>query len=132
MHKLEAVEPAPIAADEVADYAEATYSAFHNDVPPHLHERWQRVLEPERTLVLRDRGRIVAGASVFSRRLTIPGGETPVAAVTLVGVRATHRRRGLLTSLMRRQLEDVRDREAVAALWASEPAIYGRFGYGMG
>ena len=132
MHKLEAVEPAPIAPDEVADYVEATSSAFHNDVSPHLHERWQRVLEPERTLVLRDRGRIVAGTSVFSRRLTIPGGETPVAAVTLVGVRPTHRRRGLLTTLMRRQLEDVRGREAVAALWASEPVIYGRFGYGMG
>lgn len=45
------------------------------------------MLEPGRTLVLRDRGRMVAGASVFSRRLTIPGGVTPLAAVTLVGVR---------------------------------------------
>ena len=35
---------------------------------------------------------------------------------------------------MRRRLDDVRaeGREAVAALWASESAIYGRFGYGMG
>jgi predicted acetyltransferase len=132
MHKLEGVEPAPIAPDEIPDYVEATYSAFHNDVAPHHHERWQRVLEPERTLVLRDRGRIVAGCGIFSRRLTIPGGELPVAGVTLVGVRPTHRRRGLLTTLMRRQLADIRGREAVAALWASEPVIYGRFGYGMG
>jgi predicted acetyltransferase len=130
MHKLPLVEPAPITHDEVPEYVEATYSAFHNDVlPPHM-ERWQRVLEPERTLVLRDRGRIVAGCGIFSRRLTIPGGETPVAAVTLVGVRPTHRRRGLLTTLMTRQLADIREHEAVAALWASEPVIYGRFGYG--
>ena len=119
--------------DEIPAYVEAASSAFHNDASEEVHERWQRVLEPERTLVVRDRGRIVAGTGIFSRRLTVPGGEVPVAGVTLVGVRPTHRRRGLLTTLMRRQLADVRDegREAVAALWASEPVIYGRFGYGL-
>jgi predicted acetyltransferase len=132
MHKLTVVEPAPITADEVQGYVEGTFAGFNVDVAPHDLERWQRVVEPERTLVVRDRGRIVAGCSIFSRRLTIPGGELPMAGVTLVGVRPTHRRRGLLTALMRRQLADLRGREAVAALWASEPVIYGRFGYGMG
>ena len=55
-----------------------------------------------------------------------------VAGVTAVGVLPTHRRRGLLTALMRRQLDDVRAAgESVAALWASERVIYGRFGYGL-
>ena len=127
------MEPAPITADEIPEYLAAAYSAFHIDVRDHLRERWQTVLEPERILVLRDRGRIVAGTGIFSRRLTVPGGEVPVAGVTLVGVRPTHRRRGMLTTLMRRQLADVHTggREAVAALWASEPVIYGRFGYGL-
>ena len=50
-----------------------------------------------------------------------------------MGVRPTHRRQGLLTALMRRQLEDIRARgEAIAVLTASESAIYGRFGYGNG
>jgi predicted acetyltransferase len=131
--KLPEVEPAPVSRDEIPDYVRAAYSAFHNHPREHLHERWQRVLEPERTLVLRDRGRIVAGAGIFSRRLTVPGGEVPAAGVTLVAVRPTHRRRGLLTVLMRRQLADIHDagREPVAALWASEPVIYGRFGYGL-
>src|SRR5918994_986848 len=59
--------------------------------------------------------------------------DPPAAAVTLVGVRPTHRRRGLMSTLMRRQLNDVHEagREAVAMLWASEPVIYGRFGYGL-
>ena len=127
------MEPAPISRDEIPEYVATTYAAFHNDVSDHHRERWQRVLEPERTLVLRDRGRIVAGTGIFSRRLTVPGGEVPLAGVTLVGVLPSHRRRGLLTTLMRRQLADVlhSGREAVAALWASEPVIYGRFGYGM-
>jgi predicted acetyltransferase len=133
MHKLPGVEPAPISPEEVPAFVEGMYAAFHSDVLPHHEERWKRVLEPERVLVLRDRGQIVAGTGIFSRRLTVPGGEVPVAGVTLVGVRPTHRRRGLLTTLMRRQLADVHEagREAVAALWATEPVIYGRFGYGI-
>jgi predicted acetyltransferase len=51
--------------------------------------------------------------------------------VSWVAVLPSHRRRGILTSLMRRQLSDIRDRgEPIAALWASEAGIYGRYGYG--
>jgi predicted acetyltransferase len=49
-----------------------------------------------------------------------------------VGVLPTHRRRGALTKLMRRQLADAHERgEALAMLYASEGDIYGRFGYGL-
>src|SRR5688500_15474391 len=120
MHKLGCVEPAPITAAEVQAYVEGAFAGFSIAVAPHYVARGRRVLEPEPTLVLRDDGQLGAGGSAFSRRLAVPGGETPVAAVTLVGVRPTHRRRGLLTTLMHRQLADVREREPVAALWASE------------
>jgi predicted acetyltransferase len=51
--------------------------------------------------------------------------------VTWVSVLPTYRRRGVLSSIMRRQLADIRDRgEPLAVLWASEAAIYSRFGYG--
>ncbi len=64
--------------------------------------------------------------------MTIPGGLAPCAGITWVGVMPTHRRRGVLTGLMRQQLDDLRTRgEPLAALWASEPVIYGRFGYGI-
>ena len=63
--------------------------------------------------------------------MTLPGGVRRVAGVTGVGVWPTHRRRGVLTALMRRQLADLRAAgESYAALWASEGSIYGRFGYG--
>jgi predicted acetyltransferase len=57
----------------------------------------------------------------------------PVAAVTVVTVHASYRRRGLLTEMMKHQLNDVHERgeEPVALLWASESGIYGRFGYGQ-
>ncbi len=68
----------------------------------------------------------------FDFRMTVPGGaQVRAAGVTMVSVAATHRRRGVLTSMMRRQLDDVRAwGEPLAVLTASEPAIYGRFGYG--
>jgi len=56
----------------------------------------------------------------------------PAAGVTVVGVLPTHRRRGVLSAMMRAQLDACRDRgESVAYLWATEDTIYGRFGYGV-
>ena len=68
----------------------------------------------------------------YSFQLSVPGQEMlPAAGVTFVAVLPTHRRRGVLSSLMRRQLADVRDRgEPLAILWASESVIYARYGYG--
>jgi predicted acetyltransferase len=127
------VEAAPIGPDEVPEFVDALYQAFHAAGHPEDIARAAEVLEPGRTLAVRDGGLIVATAGIYARRLTVPGAELPVAAVTMVGVRASHRRRGLLTALMRRQLDDVHEagEESIAALWASEGAIYGRFGYGI-
>ena len=75
---------------------------------------------------------IVGGAGSFAFDLTVPGGDLPTAGVSVVGVVPTHRRRGVLRSLMRAQLDDSYERgEPLAALWASEESIYGRFGYGL-
>ncbi|MEV7321621.1 GNAT family N-acetyltransferase [Streptomyces sp. NPDC093970] len=89
--------------------------------------------EFERSLAVWDGTDLVGTGGAFSFRMTVPGGAVlPVAGVTMVSVSATHRRRGVLTAMMRRQLDDVRDRgEVLAALTASEPAIYGRFGYDL-
>lgn len=90
------------------------------------------VLEPERTLLAEDGATPVATATVFSLRMTLPGGPHPVAGVSGVAVLPTHRRRGLLTALMDAQLRGLHDQglEPVAVLWGSEAAIYGRYGYG--
>ena len=95
-------------------------------------ERFQRNLPLERMHVAVDDGKIIAGAGAFPFSMTVPGGPVPCAGVTVVGVLPTHRRRGVLSSMMRAQLDDVRERgEPIAALWASEEAIYRRYGYGM-
>ena len=127
------MEPTPITTEDIPAFVAAVDGAFHEDPTPADFERIAKKLEPERTLAIRDRGKIVAGASIYSRRVSVPGGDVPVAAVTQVGVLPTHRRRGMLTALMHRQFADVREagHEAIAMLWAAEGVIYGRYGYGL-
>ena len=126
------MEMRPATREEFDDFDRAVMAAFHREVTEEDRRAFRRTDEPERSLAWFDDGRIVAGTSIYSRHVTVPGAVVPCAAVTAVGVVPTHRRRGLLTAMMRRQLEDVRARgEPVAALWASEGAIYGRFGYGI-
>jgi predicted acetyltransferase len=125
--EIETIEPG-----EVRAVLSALAAAFLEDLDEEEAALDEKVVEPGRTLVARDGGRIVATAAVAAREVTVPGGVVPFAAVTLVGVAPSHRRRGLLSRLMRRQLADVREAgEAIAALWASEAVIYGRFGYGI-
>src|SRR3982751_109941 len=104
---------------------------FHDTIDQDTRDREASVFEPERSLVADDAGAVVGHAGAYSRELTVPGGPLPAAYVTLVGVAPTHRRQGLLTRMMRRQLEDIASagREPVAVLWASESAIYPRYGY---
>lgn len=101
--------------------------------PAEERELWQELTEVDRSIGAWDGGQCVGSAGAFDFRLTVPGGAVvPAAGVTMVGVAATHRRRGVLTSMMRRQLDDIRSwGESLAVLTASEPVIYGRFGYGL-
>ncbi|MGW5002189.1 GNAT family N-acetyltransferase [Streptomyces hydrogenans] len=94
---------------------------------------WWSAFEMDRNLMaLAEDGRPVGTAGAYSFELTLPG-ETvvPVSGVTAVGVLPTHRRQGILTAMMRRQLGDLRARgEVLSVLTASEALIYRRYGYG--
>ncbi|WP_316528793.1 GNAT family N-acetyltransferase [Kitasatospora brasiliensis] len=94
---------------------------------------WWAATEPDRGLLaVTADGRPVGTAGAHTFELTLPGQAVlPVSGVTAVGVLATHRRQGVLTAMMRRQLADLRARgEFLSVLLASEAGIYGRFGYG--
>src|SRR6202044_1050173 len=104
---------------------------------PARRARARRQFEPQRSLAATDAALpagedLVGTTGAYSLRMSVPGALLPVAGVTAVSVLPSHRRRGVLRSLMHRQLADIaaRGEEPVAALWASETPIYGRYGYG--
>ena len=130
-------EPYPIRAiseDEFPAYHAVSDQAFHSTRPPDESMRRELLtFEADRSLAAFDGTEVVGVAGAYSFELTIPGGTARAAGVTSVSVLPSHRRRGILSSLMRRQLDDVHGRgEAVAVLFASEAGIYRRFGYGPG
>ncbi len=125
----------PVSADDVDGLFVVLEHAFAAPAFLEVERVAEReLLEVDRTLGAYDGEQVVGSATMYSLRMTVPGGHlVPTAGVSWVAVLPTHRRRGIMRGLMRRQLDDVHrgGREPIAALWASEPAIYGRFGYGM-
>lgn len=119
--------------DDLVAFMDPVWRAFGEPAPSEEEVDDERLLwEPERSLGAVDGAEWVGATGAFTFELTLPGGTTAAAAgVTMVGVAQTHRRRGLLTSLMAAQLDDVAERgDPFAILTASETSIYGRFGYG--
>ena len=126
------IEIRPPVEDELRAAMEAAEGAFGSELEDHDWERERKILPPSRALAAYDGDKAVGLAAAYAFDLSIPGGELPCAGVTWVGVLPTHRRRGILRDFMQRQLEDVHGwGEPLAALWASEASIYGRFGYGL-
>ena len=109
---------------------EGTSNSFY---PSEEYLRKETVLyDPERTLATFDRGEMVGTLATNRRTMTVPGETLTTAAISTVMVLPTHRRRGIMTRMIDHQLRDIHDRgETLAALWSSDPRIYGRFGFGI-
>lgn len=80
---------------------------------------------------------LAAMYSAYDMTLTLPGAGqvpavVPMTGLTWVGVHSDSRRTGLLTRMIKDHLHRIHDRgeAAISGLQASEPGIYGRFGYG--
>lgn len=85
----------------------------------------------ERTVAVEAGGELVAVHGSYEFTAPVPGGTVPCSGLTWVGVRPEHRRRGLLSVMIDTHFQRSLARgEPISALFAAEPAIYGRFGYG--
>jgi predicted acetyltransferase len=122
----------PITPDEFEAFCAVPVQAFNDNEPPAgVNEHERIVFEFDRSLAALDGDAIVGTTAAYSFQLTVPGGIAAAGGVTFVSVLPSHRRRGILSAMMRHQLADIAARgEAVAALYASEAGIYGRYGYG--
>lgn len=122
-----------VLSDEAQFRAHTTVFRRAMHMAPPSDDDWKVVrpsYEPDRALAAFDGDDMVGTTQSYGSSLVVPGGAVvPHAAISRVGVRADYTRRGVLTALMRAQLEKLP--EPVATLRASEGRIYGRFGYGL-
>lgn len=122
---------------EVAAFREAALAVFGAD--PEVEagingaEQHRALIGKQQAWAAFEHGQIVGTAATFDHTMSLPGGSSiPMAGLTLVTVRPTHRRRGILRELMRLHFDDARARGfAISGLWASDVPIYPRFGYGL-
>jgi predicted acetyltransferase len=122
----------PVTVEEWPRFSRAMSSVFGDDPTGPFFDAVPPVAELDRSLGLFEGDRVAATSGIYSLEMSVPGGApVPCAGITWVTVSPTHRRRGVLTAIMRRQLDAIlaAEREPVAALWAAESSIYGRFGY---
>ncbi|WP_156755968.1 GNAT family N-acetyltransferase [Actinokineospora pegani] len=127
-------EVRPLGEDDLrASYELFLRSLLVNPVKDAEWEVLVRSYQPGRAFGAYLDGTLAGTAMTWGSALRVPGGaDLPTAMLTRVGVRADFRRRGLLTALMRATLADSVERgEVFSTLHASEPVIYGRFGYGV-
>ncbi|MFD2691602.1 GNAT family N-acetyltransferase [Streptomyces phyllanthi] len=130
----DAIDVRPVTKDDLPEWIRALNTGFL--LAPEVSERELAdrgsYLVPERTLGAFDGDRCVATFRSFAQEITAVGGTpVPADAVTNVSVTPTHRRRGLLTRMMTRDLTAAKERgDVVATLIAAEYPIYGRYGFG--
>jgi predicted acetyltransferase len=137
MPDIEIVHPVPVEESEA--WASEMALTFLGDPSPEAHpgdtDFFRRVWDPDRRWGARSGGRWVGTLATRQTTPTVPGvdgdtDEIPADALTEVTVAATHRRRGVLTTMLDQALAEGHKRgDAVGILFAAEWPIYGRFGY---
>jgi predicted acetyltransferase len=128
------VEIRPIAEAEFAAWIGVIHVTFFQERDTQAEAAFRRPFtDLGRCLGAFDGGRVVGTFRSLATDLSLPGGGSVAAdAITAVTVLPTHRRRGLLRSMMSRDLAEAAERgEPIAILIASEYPIYGRYGFGM-
>jgi predicted acetyltransferase len=123
----------PVTPDEGDQFSGVMATAFGETLGQEEladHDRW---FEYDRSIGAFEGDRIVGTGGAYSMDLTLPGLTTiPIGGLTAISVLPTHRRRGILRSMIAYHFEETEARgEMVSALGASESIIYGRFGYGL-
>ena len=121
----------PVTDDEFLQWLRAE-SRAHSNRLDHDPEDLRPHFDLSRSLAVFEGRNIVGGCQCHQLQMSIPGGTSAVGGVSNVAVQPTHTRQGIMSRMMRRQFNDMHEwGEPLAALFASESAIYGRFGYGV-
>ncbi len=125
----------PLLQEQIPAFRQAISAGFGYDADLEDEmgaERFDAIFDRDRAFPAFDGDDVVGTGSDFELTLTVPGGaQVPMSGLTIITVRPTHTRQGVLTAMMREHVDRAHaNGEPLGGLWASEVPIYGRFGYG--
>ncbi len=127
-----AIEIRQATADEMAEFGILggyVYGGAFGDGPENIIAKG---IEPAWTLCAFDDGKLATSFSTIPFTMRANGMAMPLAGVSTVGTQPEYRRQGLVRRIHTQALSRMRDAgQPVAALWASQAAIYQRYGYAM-
>lgn len=127
-----AIEIRQATAEEMAEFGTLggyVYGGTFGDGPDNMIAKG---IMPEWTLCAFDDGKLATSFSNIPFTMRANGLSMPMAGVSTVGTQPEYRRRGLVRRIHTQALAQMRDAgQPVAALWASQAAIYQRYGYAM-
>ena len=126
------IEIRPAASDEMDQFGlmgAYSYGGSFGDGPDNITSSSNR---PEWTLCAFDGSTMATAFSAFPFTMRANGKAMSYAGISGVGTRPEYRRQGLLRRIMTQAFSDMRDRQqSVAGLWASQAAIYQRYGFSI-
>jgi predicted acetyltransferase len=119
--------------DQVAEFAELVFHDPPDSDQARVLGRDIFQLDQGRAIGIFDGEQLAGVGAMDGFEMSVPGGLLGLAGVLFIGVSPTHRRRGVMSRMIRHQLNTLHEAglEPLAGLTASESAIYGRFGYGV-
>jgi len=126
------IEIRPARADEMEQFGlmgSYSYAGSFGDGPDNVVAASNR---PEWTLCAFDGPVMATAYAAFPFTVRANGNAMAFAGVTGVGTHPEYRRQGLLRKITTQSLANMRDAgQTIAGLWASQAAIYQRYGYAM-
>ena len=126
------VEIRPLTAGEMGQLGELggyVYGGSFGDGPDNVVATANL---PDWTLCALIDGKLVSSFTAIPFTMRANGNSVALAGVSTVGTQPEYRRQGLLRRIQTQAFADMRDRgQSLAALWASQAAIYQRYGYAM-
>lgn len=125
----------PLTSEYIPAFRQAISLGFGQDTDfddAAAAERFGALFAVDRSFPVFDGDELISSGADFEFQATVPGGaQVPMAGLTIITVRPTHTRRGVLTTMMQEHFRRAKERgEILGGLWASEVPIYGRYGYG--
>ena len=108
MKQFQNLKRKKINSENISDFAKSEAIAYTALASEYYINRLKKLATPDRAIALFDENKIIGTANSFGESISLPSNKkAKVAAVSYVSVMPTHRRQGILSEMMKIQLNEI-------------------------